>query len=71
MVHIAFEIESDEFEDAMDLLARNNIPIEKQISQEDNVISQEDNVKSRLIYFRDASRNLVEFITQGYYGVSE
>ena len=64
MVHIAFEIESDEYEQAKHLLEKNNIHIEKEIAWENNI-------KSRSIYFRDPSGNLVEFITRNYWGVND
>jgi catechol 2,3-dioxygenase-like lactoylglutathione lyase family enzyme len=62
MVHVAFEIESNEYEEAKDLLEKNNIEIEKEIMWEN------DN-RSKSIYFRDPSGNLVEFITRNYWGV--
>lgn len=64
MVHIAIEIESDEYEQAKHLLEKNNIHIEKEIAWENNI-------KSRSIYFRDPSGNLVEFITRNYWGVND
>ena len=64
MVHIAFEIESDEYEQAKHLLEKNNIHIEKEIAWENNI-------KSRSIYFRDPSGNLVEFITRNYWEVND
>lgn len=64
MVHIAFEIESDEYEQAKHLLEKNNIHIEKEIAWENKI-------KSRSIYFRDPSGNLVEFITRNYWGVND
>ena len=64
MVHVAFEIESDEYEAAKDLLEKNNIQIEKEI------VWENDN-RSKSIYFRDPSGNLVEFITRNYWGVSD
>ena len=64
MVHIAFEIESDEYEQAKHLLEKNNIHIEKEIAWENNI-------KSRSIYFRDPSGNLVEFITRNYWVVND
>ena len=64
MVHIAFEIESWEYEQAKDLLAKNNIQIEKEIEWENNI-------KSKSIYFRDPSGNLLEFITKNYWGVND
>ena len=62
MVHVAFEIESDEYEAAKDLLEKNNIQIEKEVVWENDI-------KSRSIYFRDPARNLVEFITRNYWRV--
>ena len=62
MVHVAFEIESDEYEDAKDLLEKNNIQIEKEVVWENNI-------KSRSIYFRDPAGNLVEFITRNFWQV--
>ena len=64
MVHIAFEIESDEYEQAKHLLEKNNIHIEKEIAWENNI-------KSKSIYFRDPSGNLVEFITRNYWRVHD
>jgi catechol 2,3-dioxygenase-like lactoylglutathione lyase family enzyme len=64
MVHIAFEIESDEYEQAKHLLEKNNIHIEKEIVWENNI-------KSKSIYFRDPSGNLVEFITRNYWEVND
>jgi catechol 2,3-dioxygenase-like lactoylglutathione lyase family enzyme len=62
MVHVAFEMGSDEYEEAKDLLDRNNIQIEKEIAWKNDV-------KSRSIYFRDPAGNLVEFITRNYWQV--
>ena len=62
MVHVAFEIESDEYEEARDLLEKNNIQIEKEVVWENNI-------KSRSIYFRDPAGNLVEFITRNFWQV--
>jgi len=64
MVHIAFEIESDEYVQAKHLLEKNNIHIEKEIAWENNI-------KSKSIYFRDPSGNLVEFITRNYWRVHD
>ena len=64
MVHIAFEIESDEYVQAKHLLEKNNIHIEKEIAWENNI-------KSKSIYFRDPSGNLVEFITRNYWEVND
>jgi catechol 2,3-dioxygenase-like lactoylglutathione lyase family enzyme len=62
MVHFAIEIESNEYEEARDLLEKNNIQIEKEIVWKNDI-------KSRSIYFRDPSGNLVEFITRNYWSV--
>ena len=62
MVHIAFEIGSDEYEDAKDLLEKNYIQIEKEVTWENDI-------KSRSIYFRDPAGNLVEFITRNFWDV--
>ena len=62
MVHVAFEIESGEYEEARDLLEKNNIQIEKEIAWKNDI-------KSRSIYFRDPSGNLVEFITRNYWRI--
>jgi catechol 2,3-dioxygenase-like lactoylglutathione lyase family enzyme len=64
IVHVAFEIESDEYETAKDLLEKNKIQIEKE------VVWENDN-RSKSIYFRDPSGNLVEFITRNYWGVND
>jgi len=60
MVHIAFEIEPKEYENAMKLLSENNIQVEKEIAWENDI-------KSRSIYFRDPAGNLVEFITRNHW----
>ena len=62
MVHIAFEIGSDEYEEAKDLLEKNYIQIEKEVTWENDI-------KSRSIYFRDPAGNLVEFITRNFWDV--
>ena len=62
IVHVAFEIETDEYEEARDLLEKNNIQIEKEVVWENNI-------KSRSIYFRDPAGNLVEFITRNFWQV--
>ena len=64
MVHVAFEIEPSENEEAKDLLQKNNIQIEKEI------VWENDNM-SKSIYFRDPSGNLVEFITRNYWALSD
>jgi catechol 2,3-dioxygenase-like lactoylglutathione lyase family enzyme len=62
MVHFAFEIGSDEYEEAKDLLDKNNIQIETEMAWKNDI-------KSRSIYFRDPAGNLVEFITRNYWRV--
>jgi catechol 2,3-dioxygenase-like lactoylglutathione lyase family enzyme len=62
MLHIAFEIESGEYENAKKLLVESNIQVEKEIVWENDI-------KSRSIYFRDPAGNLVEFITKNYWVV--
>ena len=64
MVHIAFEIEAEEYGVAKKLLKESNIQIEKEIAWENDI-------KSRSIYFRDPSGNLIEFITSNYWGVND
>ena len=64
MVRLAFEIELDEYEEARDLLEKNNIQIEKEIAWKNDI-------KSRSIYFRDHSGNLVEFITRNFWRVMD
>ena len=62
MVHIAFKIEAEEYEEAKELLVEKNIQVEKEIVWENDI-------KSRSIYFRDPAGNLVEFITRNYWPV--
>ena len=62
MVHIAFEIEAEEYEEAKELLAQNNIQVEKEIAWENDI-------KSKSIYFRDPAGNLAEFITRNHWRV--
>src|SRR6476661_2378728 len=62
MVHIAFEIEADEYGKAKKLLTVNSIKVEKEIAWENDI-------KSKSIYFRDPAGNLVEFITRNYWHV--
>jgi catechol 2,3-dioxygenase-like lactoylglutathione lyase family enzyme len=64
MIHIAFEIGSEEYENAKKFLVESNILIEKEIEWENSI-------KSRSIYFRDPADNLVEFITKNYWGVMD
>ena len=62
MVHIAFEIEADEYGKAKRLLADRDIKVEKEIAWENDI-------KTRSIYFRDPAGNLVEFITRNHWKV--
>jgi catechol-2,3-dioxygenase len=55
-IHFAMEIEEQEYQPCKELLARNGIAIEKEVNW---------NSKTRSIYFRDPSCNLVELITPG------
>lgn len=64
MVHIAFEIEIDDYEKAKRFLGENEIKVEKEIIWENSI-------KSRLIYFRDPAGNLLEFITRNHWNVVE
>jgi catechol 2,3-dioxygenase-like lactoylglutathione lyase family enzyme len=62
MIHIALEVEPEDYEKAKELLEENNIQIEKEITWENDI-------KSRSIYFRDPAGNLVEFITRRHWPV--
>jgi catechol 2,3-dioxygenase-like lactoylglutathione lyase family enzyme len=62
MVHIVFEIGSEEYENAKNLLVEHDIKVEKEIEWENSI-------KSRSIYFRDPAGNLVEFITKNFWGL--
>jgi catechol 2,3-dioxygenase-like lactoylglutathione lyase family enzyme len=62
MVHIALEIEAEEYEKAKELLISNNINVEKETAWKNEI-------KSRSIYFRDPAGNLVEFITRNHWPV--
>jgi catechol 2,3-dioxygenase-like lactoylglutathione lyase family enzyme len=64
MVHIAFEIEIEDYEKAKRLLGENEINVEKEIIWENSI-------KSRSIYFRDPPGNLLEFITRNHWNVVE
>jgi catechol 2,3-dioxygenase-like lactoylglutathione lyase family enzyme len=64
MVHIAFEIEIEDYEKAKRLLGENEIKVEKEIIWENSI-------KSRSIYFRDPAGNLLEFITRNHWNVVE
>jgi catechol 2,3-dioxygenase-like lactoylglutathione lyase family enzyme len=62
MIHIALEVEPEDYEKAKELLEENNIQVEKEIRWENDM-------KSRSIYFRDPAGNLVEFITRRHWPV--
>ena len=62
-VHFALEIEKEDYENAKNILILNKIEIEKELTWE--------NEKLKSIYFRDPSRNLVEFITKGNWPVED
>ena len=64
IVHIALEIEPNEYEIAKDLLIKNDIDVEKEIEWGNEI-------KSRSIYFRDPAGNLVEFITKGHWSAND
>ena len=60
MIHIALEVEPEDYEKAKELLEENNIQVEKEITWENDI-------KSKSIYFRDPAGNLVEFITRRHW----
>jgi catechol-2,3-dioxygenase len=62
-VHFALEIGKKDYVNARNLLIQNKIEIEKELTWE--------NEKSKSIYFRDPSGNLVEFITMGNWPVKD
>jgi len=63
-IHLAFEIEKQDYEDSKNMLEQNNVSIEKEIDW--------DNKEGdKLIYFRDPAGNLVEFITKGNWPVED
>jgi catechol 2,3-dioxygenase-like lactoylglutathione lyase family enzyme len=62
MIHIALEVEPEDYEKAKELLEENNIQVEKEITWENDI-------KSKSIYFRDPAGNLVEFITRRHWPV--
>ena len=55
-IHLAMEIEEQEYQPCKELLARNGITIEKEVIW---------NSKTKSLYFRDPAGNLVELITPG------
>jgi catechol 2,3-dioxygenase-like lactoylglutathione lyase family enzyme len=60
VIHIAFEIDSGEYDTAKKMLIESNIQIEKEIEWSNRI-------GSKSIYFRDPAGNLVEFITKNYW----
>jgi len=62
-IHFALEIGKQDYENARNLLIHNKIEIEKELTWGDG--------KSKSIYFRDPSSNLVEFITNGNWPVED
>ncbi len=62
-VHFALEIEKKDYENAKNILILNKIEIEKELTW--------GNEKLKSIYFRDPSRNLVEFITKGNWPIED
>ena len=62
-VHFALEIEKEDYEDAKNMLIKNKIDIEKEVSW--------GNAETNSIYFRDPAFNLVEFITRGNWPVED
>ena len=60
VIHIAFEIDSGEYDTATRTLIESNIQIEKEIEWGNRI-------GSKSIYFRDPAGNLVEFITKNYW----
>lgn len=63
-IHLAFEIEKQDYEDSKNMLEQNNVSIEKEIDWDNK-----EGGKS--IYFRDPAGNLVEFITKGNWPVED
>jgi catechol 2,3-dioxygenase-like lactoylglutathione lyase family enzyme len=63
-IHLAFEIEKQDYEDSKNMLEQNNVSIEKEIDWDNK-----EGDKS--IYFRDPAGNLVEFITKGNWPVED
>ncbi|HEX7032284.1 MAG TPA: VOC family protein [Nitrososphaera sp.] len=59
-IHFAMEIEQTEYERWRELLVKNKIGIEKEVSWND---------RAKSLYFRDPAGNLVELITPGEWPV--
>jgi catechol-2,3-dioxygenase len=64
VIHIAFEIDSGEYDTAKKILIESNIKIEKEIEWGNRI-------GSKSLYFRDPAGNLVEFITKNYWELVE
>ena len=64
MVHVAFEIEDTEYDNAKQLLSKKNIQVEK-------MVTWSNELKSRSIYFRDPAGNLIELITKNHWPTLE
>lgn len=60
VIHIAFEIDSGEYDTAKKILIESSIQIEKEIEWGNRI-------GSKSLYFRDPAGNLVEFITKNYW----
>lgn len=60
VIHIAFEIDSGEYDTAKKILIESNIQIEKEIEWGNRI-------GSKSLYFRDPAGNLVEFVTKNYW----
>jgi catechol 2,3-dioxygenase-like lactoylglutathione lyase family enzyme len=63
ILHLAFEISKEEYEEAKELLRKNSIEIESELVWEDR--------NSKSTYFRDPAGNLVEIITEGAWPVED
>jgi catechol-2,3-dioxygenase len=61
IIHVAFEIKKEDYENWKNLLKTNNIIIEKELKIRD----------SKSIYFRDPSGNIIELITENFWPVED
>jgi catechol 2,3-dioxygenase-like lactoylglutathione lyase family enzyme len=61
-IHVALEIEKDDYENSKKMLTDVNIDIEKEMAWDNG---------SGSIYFRDPAGNLVEFVTKGNWPVED
>ena len=61
-IHLALEIEKNDYNNSKNILMQNDIAIEKEIAW---------NNGSGSIYFRDPAGNLVEFVTKGNWPVED